>query len=99
MNITLLKKMSREVSVPILGGLLADYTQTIASADEVDADLLEVITAVDVIIAELKSRGGSAGTTQKRKPRTKPQAPVITPQPAANTHVIATIGGGERERE
>ncbi|GGF88650.1 hypothetical protein [Paenibacillus abyssi] len=85
---TLLKRMVGEVSVPVLGGLLSDYSARITERDEVDADLLEEVSAIETILTELKARGGVKSDRQRRKDRAKP---------AEETPVIATIGGGVRE--
>lgn len=63
---SLLRKMAAEVSVETLGGLLADYSGRIADREAVTADTLEDVAAIELIVAEIKSRGGIRPERQKR---------------------------------
>jgi hypothetical protein len=58
MNRTLLKRMATEVSVKTLGGMLVSYAENAAETEEVTEDVLEVIASIELILAELKLRGG-----------------------------------------
>lgn len=71
MNRTLLKRMATEVSVKTLGGMLVSYAEETATCDEVTDETFEVISSIELIIAELKSRGG-VKPERKRDSRRKP---------------------------
>lgn len=64
MDKALLKRMAGEVSVKTLGGMLVNYAQSIATKNAITNELLDDITAIETLIAELKSRGG---VTEKRR--------------------------------
>lgn len=85
MNRILLKKMVGEVSQPILGGLLADYAQQIIDAEELTED---VVAAIDIISAELKSRTtGGSNSQRQRRSRAKKTEEVVqeSDKPSAQT--------------
>lgn len=70
MNKTLLKRMLTEVSVKTLGGMLVSYAEEAATAEDVTEDVLETVASIEMIIAELKSRGGTK-PERKRDSRRK----------------------------
>lgn len=71
MNRTLLKRMATEVSVKTLGGMLVSYAEETAAYEEVTEDVLETIASIELILAELKSRGG-VKPEKRRDSRRKP---------------------------
>lgn len=71
MNKSLLKRMLTEVSVKTLSGMLVSYAEEAAENEDVTEDVLENIACIELIIAELKSRGG-VKQERKRDSRRKP---------------------------
>ncbi|OMD07835.1 hypothetical protein [Paenibacillus odorifer] len=101
-NKALLKRMAGEVSVGILAEMIADFAQGITDADDVDDGVLEVVSAIETLTAEIKSRSGAPKVDRSK--RKKPAAVVTESKPEdgppnqANTQPVTMrpIGNGNQ---
>ncbi|ETT64206.1 hypothetical protein BSK66_08095 [Paenibacillus odorifer] len=69
-NKALLKRMAGEVSVGILAEMIADFAQGITDADDVDDGVLEVVSAIETLTAETKSRSGAPKVDRSKRKKT-----------------------------
>lgn len=87
MSKALLRKMVKEVSDPTLGGLLADYSGRIAEREVVSTDTIEDVAAIELILAEMKTRGGVKSESRRSKP------PIVIGNNGGATHEVRSEGG------
>lgn len=91
MSKALLRKMVKEVSDPTLGGLLADYSGRIAEREVVGTDTIEDVAAIELILAEMKTRGGVKSESRRSKPVEQP--PIVIGNNGGATHEVRSEGG------
>ncbi|OMC94366.1 hypothetical protein [Paenibacillus odorifer] len=99
-NKALLKRMAGEVSVGILAEMIADFAQGITDADDVDDGVLEVVSAIETLTAEIKSRSGAPKVDRSKRKKTAAvvaeSKPADDPPNQTNTQPVTMrpIGNG-----
>jgi len=63
--------MATEVSVKTLGGMLVSYAESATVDEEVTDEVIETLAVIEMLIAELRSRGG-VKPEKRRDSRRKP---------------------------
>lgn len=92
-NKALLKRMAGEVSVNILAEMIVDYAQGITEANEVDDAVLEVISAIETLTAEIKSRNGKPRSDRSRRKKPAEEKPAdVPPSQPVTMRPIGNVG-------